>query len=114
MSTLTPTKETEIEEISVEDAARLLIGFATEGEPTLSKVYLFPSEDQIRLIEVDPDAPRLRNGDQIAPFYFNPSPEDGMPYWSAIAIIRPEEAEVYAPPADWGDWKEAKVLWEAS
>ena len=44
---------------------------------------------------------------QVHPFYFRPSPQDGLPAPSSTAIIRPEEFRHLALPKDWGSWDDA-------
>lgn len=101
------------EEVSLREVAEMLARRNVESEPSLLKIYQFPSETEIRLIEVDPLSPPVRPGDVIAPFYFGANKAEGVPYLTAIALIHPGEDEKLPPPAGWGDWKEARILWEA-
>jgi len=97
---------------SVREAAEDLVRANLEAAPEVTKVYLFPSDDEIRLIYVDPTTMPLHPGDAIAPFYFGASrnlerPSDA--YTAAIAVIRPEEVEKARLPEGWGDWVRAET-----
>lgn len=89
------------------EAARRLAAANVEAEPALHAVYLFPAEREIRLIEVDPTALPSK---QITPFYFGPDPQGGIPFPSALALLRPEERDL-PPPEGWGAWDDAVLLW---
>lgn len=78
-----------------------------EAEPSISDVYLFPADDEIRLIEVDE---QTVPSDCVAPFYFPPAPEDGIPVPSGIALIRPEEVGKLELPEGWGSWDDAEKI----
>ena len=84
-----------------------------EAEPAIERVYLFPSNEQVRLIEIDSTTSPTKNGNVVAPFYFGRDLESGLPFPSAIALIRPEEYDTHRPPAEWGDWSDAEIIWEA-
>ncbi len=92
----------------IERAAHNLVAHNVEAEPNLEAVYLFPAEDEIRLIELDPTA---LPSEEIAPFYFDPDPRGGIPYRMAIALILPEERDRLAPPSTWGSWEDARIIW---
>jgi len=92
----------------IELAARRLATANAESEPNLEAVYLFPSDHQIRLVEVDRS---MSSSDMILPFYFPPDPEGGIPFPSALALIRPEEERRLSPPDGWGTWDEARRIW---
>jgi hypothetical protein len=91
----------------IEAAARRLADFNREAEPGLQAIYLFPAEDEIRLIEVDPTT---LPSDSIEPYYFGADPANRLFFPSAIALIRPEEVGVLALPEGWGTWSEARLL----
>src|SRR5437763_16535757 len=93
-------------------AAEQLARANMEDEPAIARVYLFPSDHEIRLVEVDETMPPLRNGETITPFYFGASPDVGIRFRSAIALIRPEEAENAPLPPGWGDWGDADLISE--
>lgn len=102
---------------SVREAAEDLVRANLETDLEITKVYLFPSEDEIRLIYVDPTTMPLHPGDPIGPFYFGarPDPEYPQPYQfytAGIAVIRAEEAEQARLPKTWGGWNDAEIIWE--
>ena len=96
-----PDKET-IRKLAAELAQE-----SVEAEPSISDVYLFPADDEIRLIEVDE---QTVPSDCVAPFYFRPAPEDGIPVHCAIATIRPEEVGKLELPEGWGSWDDAEKI----
>lgn len=100
---------------SVREAAEDLVRANLEAAPEITKAYLFPSNDEIRLIYVDPTTTPLRAGDTLAPFYFGARKDPQEPldfYTAAIVLIRPEEAENVPLPDKWGLWNDAAILWE--
>ncbi len=100
---------------SIRDAAEELVRANIEAEPAIVKAYLFPSDQEIRLVYVDPTTSPLHPGERIAPFYFGASKSDHSSYATytiAVALILPEEAEKAQLPDNWGGWGDAKVIWE--
>lgn len=81
-----------------------------ESEPQVREVYLFPSATEIRLVYLDATASPSRD-ERVRPFYFAASPTSGLPYPSAVAVIRPEEKKTLSPPEGWGGWSDAERLW---
>jgi len=101
----------------IREAAEELVRVNIEAEPAIVKAYLFPSDQEIRLIYVDPTTTPLRAGERIAPFYFGASKSAHFSYAAytiAVALILPEEAETTRLPDEWGGWGDARVLWEKS
>jgi len=92
----------------VEQAARRMAAANVEAAPETEEIYLFPSENEIRLIETDPTT--LPSA-EIVPYYFGAVPKSGIPFRSSVALIRPEEAFRLAPPPGWGKWEDAIRLW---
>ena len=88
-------------------AAEMLARANREAEPHISRVYLFPAKNEIRLVEVDDTA--RPSGEYISPFYFGPDESGGIPYPSGIALIRPEE-EMKINLETWGNWDDAIAL----
>lgn len=82
-------------------------------ESGITAVYRFPSDEEIRLIYLDSDALSRKGDIAISPFYFGANTAAGIPYRSAIALIRPEEKDQLQPPAGWGNWADAELVWEA-
>jgi hypothetical protein len=96
---------------NIREAAQELIEANIQAEPAITKAYLFPSEDQIRLIYVDPTTSPTYPDERVAPYYFSPSQDDDLPYVSAVALVLPEEAESVPLPEGWGNWDEAEVIY---
>ena len=80
-----------------------------EAEPTISDVYWFPHDIEVRLIEIDTLVPTDPDR-QVHPFYFRPAPEDGLTAPSDIALIHPSEVENITLPDGWGSWQDAVKL----
>lgn len=47
---------------------------------------------------------------KVEPFFFGPSPRDGLTVPTGIAVIRPQEFGELELPQDWGAWSDAKEL----
>ena len=97
-----------IVEESIRDAARKLADYNMEVSPELAGIYLFPSEDTVRLVLLDPVT---IPSEEMVPYYFNAFPQGDVFYPSAIVVIRPEEKSLLAPPPEWGGWETAIQLW---
>ena len=78
-----------------------------EAEPDIIEVYWFPADDEIRLVEVLRTTLPSPSG-ELEPFYFAPSPADGIHLRSAVALITPAEAGRLKLPPGWGTWRSAK------
>ena len=83
-----------------------------EADPNIQEVYLFPAEEEIRLVYIDPNMMPHRGNGCVTPFYFGRDLQSGLPYRSAVAIILPEERETLSPPDNWGTWSDAEVIKE--
>lgn len=94
-------------------AAEFLAKDHLETEPNLRKIYWFPADDEVRLIDVYADAIPVRDGDPAAAFFFGPDIKGGVPYRYAIALVRPEEDRRIPLPNGWGEWSDGVILWEA-
>lgn len=79
------------------------------AEPGIVKVYWFPDNVEVRLIEVGDIVPPTMSG-SVEPFYFDPSLEDSLPAPSGVALIRPDEVRELKLPEDWGSWDQAEEL----
>ncbi|MEW6366475.1 MAG: hypothetical protein AB1714_17755 [Acidobacteriota bacterium] len=93
------------------DVAILLARMHVQSAPEITEIYLFPSgpaREEIRLIEIDPTT---TPSEGITPYYFKPDLANGIPYVSAIALIRPEERKRLPLPRDWGSWQDAEKIW---
>lgn len=93
---------------AVEQQARLLARENREAEPGITKVYWFPHEIEVRLVEVLPAIPP--SGTRIVPFHFRPRPQDNIPAPSGIALVRPDEVGKLLLPQGWGRWEDAVEL----
>ncbi len=101
----------------IREAAEELVRANIEAEPAIVRAYLFPSDQEIRLVYVDPTTSPLRSGERIAPFYFGASRSADLSfasYTAAIALVLPKEAEKAQLPEKWGGWGDAEVIWEKS
>ncbi len=70
------------------------------SDPHVVKVYWFPHEKEVHIIEINDNT--TPSGTSVAPFYFGPVPEDGLPAPPGIAIIKPEEYRILDLPSEWG------------
>ncbi|MEW6112547.1 MAG: hypothetical protein AB1664_10500 [Thermodesulfobacteriota bacterium] len=80
-----------------------------KSEPDITKVYWFPDDSEVRLIEIADNAISSLSG-EVEAFYFDASPEADITVPSGIAIIRSDEYGKLALPEGWGDWKDAQEL----
>ncbi len=95
--------------MDISAAARDLAQANATAEPNIIRIYWFPHEEQIRLVEVDETT--MATGDQeLHPYYFSAVAD--MPFVSAIALVTPEQAGRLPLPADWGTWESAQVLFD--
>jgi len=78
-------------------------------EPEIQAIYWMPCETEVRLIEVQSNVVKCLSG-AVEPFYFDPSPTDGLPAPSGIALIRPDEFGTLNLPGNWGNWEDALLL----
>lgn len=94
----------------LKEAARQLAKDNHYYEDNISKTYWFPDPqgEEIRLVHVD--SASLGGHDEITPAYFSATPKYGVPFASAIALIRPEEDTQTLPlPEGWPNWNQAEV-----
>lgn len=96
---------------TIESAARELALENAASESTIARVYWFPHDSEIRLVEVDTETIKAQDNDFIRPFYF--SAGESVPYPSGIALIHPDEVGKRALPKHWGtDWSKGKLLFD--
>jgi len=93
----------------IKEQAILLAQANKKAEPGIKKVYWFPDDREVRLIEVEDEIPPSI-GDVIEPFYFDPSLQDDLPAPSGVALIRSDEIRRLQLPQGWGDWDHAEEL----
>ena len=94
---------------SVEKQAKELAAEHLKNDEDIAAVYWFPSDKEVRLIEVQDNVPKSFER-QILPFYFLAAPEINHPWVTAIEIIRPEEFGKLRLPKGWGTWRRAVKL----
>ncbi len=92
------------------DSVKKLIEYHTEAEPSLVEIYLFPSTEEIHLVEVDENT-CLIEGNQMEAWYLDPYLEGGISHPSGFALIHPQEVRVLIPPDGWGTWEDAELVW---
>ena len=93
----------------VEQEARLPVVSHRQAEPDITKVFWFPDDQEVRLLELTEQVPIALDG-EVHPFYFRPSPKDDLPLASAIAMIRAEVFGKLKLPGEWGSWSDAVEL----
>ena len=94
---------------AVRKEAETLAKANRDADPEIEAVYFFPDDAEIRLVEVARDA-LPTDSDTVEPFYFAPSPADGLHFTSAIALIRREDVHALRLPPGWGTWGDAQKL----
>ena len=90
------------------EQARLLAMDCKSADPDVVKVYWFPHEKEVHIIEINDNT--TPSGASVTPFYFGPVPEEGLPAPSGIAIIKPAEYRRLDLPCDWGTWDDGEEL----
>ncbi|MFH0821201.1 MAG: hypothetical protein V2B18_00490 [Pseudomonadota bacterium] len=90
----------------LEQAKKLALE-ARETDPSITKIYWFPHDQEVRLIEADENTIKSLTG-RVEPFYFDSTAEIPVP--SGIAIIRLDEVGELEMPRGWGDWKNGQEL----
>jgi hypothetical protein len=93
----------------VEEQARLLAAENRRSEPDISRIFWFPDEQEVRLVEIMEQVPACTEG-EVQPFYFRPAPQHNLPAPSGIAMIRADEFGKLRLPQGWGDWGDAVEL----
>ena len=79
-----------------------------EKEPTISRIFWFPHDEEVRLVYVDECT---LPSDEVEAFHFGPNPAGGVPVPWALALIRPEEVPLQLKlPDDWGTWDDAEEI----
>jgi hypothetical protein len=90
------------------EQAKLLAMDSKNADPNVIKVYWFPHEKEVHIIEINDNT--TPSGESVAPFYFGPVPEEGLTAPSGIAIIKPEEYRKIDLPSGWGTWDDAEEV----
>jgi hypothetical protein len=94
---------------AIEKQARLLAEDNRRAEPDIAKIFWFPDDGEVRLVELTEQVPSSEDT-ELHPFYFRAAPKDNLPAPSAIAMIRAEEFSHLKLPASWGRWEDAVEL----
>lgn len=95
--------------LDIKAQALLLARENKMADPNIERIYWLPNPVEVRLIELEATTVKCLSG-AVEPFYFDPSPEDGLSAPSGIALIRPDEFRVLALPESWGRWDDAVKL----
>ncbi len=93
----------------IKEQAQLLAADNRQAEPDITRVFWFPDDQEVRLVELTDQVPQTQDG-EVHPFYFRASPQDKLPVPSAIAMIRVDEFRKLRLPVDWGNWDDAVEL----
>jgi len=93
----------------VERQAKYLAADNRQVEPDITKVYWFPDDNEVRLLEITEIVPLTSDG-EVHPFYFRASPIDDLPLPTAVAMIRAEEFGKLKLPDQWGAWDDGIPL----
>jgi len=89
--------------------AKIIALESKKAEPDIVKIYWFPHDREVHLIEIDDKSVSSVSG-QVEAFYFDPAPEEGITVPSGIAIIRSDEYGKLDLPKGWGDWNDGLEL----
>jgi hypothetical protein len=90
----------------IEKQARLLAEENRKADLDIGRVFWFPDESEVRLVELSEQMPASADG-ELHPFHFRAAPQDDLPAPSGVAIIRPDELNRLKLPARWGSWSDA-------
>ena len=94
----------------VEEEARKLARANAESEMSISKVYSFSTDDEIRLVAIDSNAMPIGE-DESAAIYFAPDSEYHYP--SGFALMTPEDEKRAKLPEEWRcDWKDGRIVYD--
>jgi hypothetical protein len=99
---------TEKEKEKMREQAELLAKDSKSSDPNVMRVYWFPHEKEVHIIEVTDNT--TPSGTAVSPFYFGPVPDEGLTAPSGIAIIKPEEFGTIDLPSEWGNWEDGEEL----
>lgn len=93
----------------IREQAKILAAESKKSEPDIDKIYWFPHDSEVHLIQIDDKTITSLSG-EVEAFYFDASPEDNITVPSGIAIIRPNEYGNLTLPEGWGDWDDGQPL----
>lgn len=93
----------------VRETAVRLADANREAEPSITEIWFFPDDQEVRLIELNPV---VEEGvEEIAPFHFSPDPLDAIFYPIAVALLNPQDHRRLKLPEGWGTWEQAERLY---
>lgn len=95
----------------IEKQAKLLASDNRKAEPGIERIYWFPHEREVRLVETMAALP-ISDERRLRPYHFRANPDADLPAPSGVAMIRPEEFGKIELPPDWGNWDDAVLLEE--
>src|SRR5690606_33183740 len=95
---------------AVRELAESLAAFHADSDSAGERIYWFPSEEAVRLIDIVPTAMPHDPG-ALHPYFFGARPKDGITLPSALVVITPEDVATATPPDGWGSWADAVLIW---
>jgi hypothetical protein len=93
----------------IREQAEMLAAESKKSEPDIDRIYWFPHDSEVHLIQINDKTVTSGSG-EVEAFYFDASPEDDITVPSGIAIIRPDEYGKLTLPEGWGDWEAGQEL----
>lgn len=97
------------QKILVKLQAKLLALEHRQSDEGISKIYWFPDDSEVRILELNSTIPGNCDG-SVRPFFYQPEPSRDLPLASSIAIIKPNEFGKLKLPPNWGVWDIAVEL----
>lgn len=94
-------------DLDIGEQARKLALEIRETHSSVERIYWFPDDSELRIIEIDANTVGSPTK-EIEPFYFDSTA--ALPVPSGIPLIRPEEYGKLRLPDDWGDWEDGQEL----
>lgn len=93
----------------VREAAERLAKDWGDKDDAVIRIYWFPHESQIRLVEVDVEA--IPSPGALMPFYF--TPHENLPYESGVALATPDEENRSPLPPEWrASWADGQIVFQ--
>jgi hypothetical protein len=101
------SKEMSFKGNGLRQEAKRLAEEAKQLDPDIQKIFWFPHQHEVRLIEIDENTVASGTG-AVEPFYFDSTDSDPIP--SGVAVIRPEEFGKLKMPEGWGEWSDGEEI----
>lgn len=94
--------------VGTKEAARKLVRWHRKADPQLKRIFLYPHNRQIRLLEVSEGSPSTG---KLYPFTFAPDEEHGISFPLVLIEVSPQEAHLIESgklklPRGWGSSRE--------